>query len=242
MVLGKNAPQIYQYAIALIEESECDVPQPTPFELGKIVERETRKIETLIGKFLFSGYNIWTTQQLDQTYMLDVRNMGRKCKLVIDHESENIVNTDQDSQAMSQIMNVIVKQAMCETGMLQFGHRPRFFDSTSPIDVQELNMQIWSGFKASACRYDNGCALIIDNCARFMSTKSVLDRIHTLYDEIMAEGQSKNELDFFQDSCRREFIGSSVIANYGTKRTYIVKDIRFDQGPTTTFFEMKDGS
>jgi hypothetical protein len=74
---------------------------------------------------------------------------------------------------------------MSETGLLQFGHRPRFFDATQPIDVQELNMQIWSGFKASACMYDNGCSLIIDNCARFMSTKSVLDRIHNLYDEIV---------------------------------------------------------
>ena len=124
MVLGKNAPQIYQYALALIEDAECDAPPPTPFELGKIVDRETRKIETLIGKFLYSGYNIWTTQQLDQTYLLDVRNMGRKCKLSIDHETEFTVNTDQDTQAMSQIMNVIVKQAMGETGMLQFGQPP----------------------------------------------------------------------------------------------------------------------
>jgi hypothetical protein len=87
------------------------------------------------------------------------------------------VNTDQDTQAMAQIINVIVKQAMGETGLLQFGIRPRFFDASAPIDVVELNMQIWSGFKASACKYDNGCSLIIDNCARFMSTKSVLDRI-----------------------------------------------------------------
>jgi hypothetical protein len=62
MQIGKNAPQIYQYAIALIEEAECDAPPPTPFELAKIIDRETRKIETLIGKFLYSGYNIWTTQ------------------------------------------------------------------------------------------------------------------------------------------------------------------------------------
>lgn len=53
---------------------------------------------------------------------------------------------------------------------------------------------------------------------------------------------SSRRLDKFQDACRRELTGSSVIANYGTKRTYIVKDIKFDQGPTSTFFEMKDGS
>ena len=138
----------------------------------------------MIGKFIYSGYNIWTTQRIEQTYLLDVRNMGRKCKLRIDHETEMTVNTDQDTQAMAQIINVIVKQAMGETGLLQFGVRPRFFDASSPVNVQELNMQIWSGFKASACKYDNGCSLIIDNCARFMSTKSVLDRIQAIYDEL----------------------------------------------------------
>jgi hypothetical protein len=211
------------------------------------MDREQRKIETLVGINAYSGYNIWTIQKLDQTYLLDVRNMGRKCQLRIDHESEYTINTSLDTQAMSQIMNVIVKQAMGQTGMLQFGQRPRFFDAKAPIDVNELNMQIWSGFKASACRYENGCSLIIDNCARFMSTKSVLDRIHTLYDDIMESDHVQGldhsrKLDKFQDACRRELIGSSVIANYGIKKTYIVKDVKFDQGPCATFFEMPDGS
>jgi len=92
---------------------------------------------------------------------------------------------------MSQILNVIVKQAMSETGLLQFGNRPKFFDATAPIDVKELNMQIWSGFKASAYKYDSGCALILDNCARFMSTTSVLDRIHAIYDETMEDDRNK---------------------------------------------------
>lgn len=128
--------------------------------------------------------------------------MGRKCKLSIDHETEHTVNTEQDSQAMSQIVNVIVKQAMGETGMLQFGVRPRFFDATCPIDVHELNMQIWSGFKASACKLENGCSLTIDNCSRFMSTKTVLDTIQSIYDDIMDAEQfqhleSSRKLDKF---------------------------------------------
>lgn len=107
----------------------------------------------------------------------------------IDREGEYVVNTQdihsedrRDAQAMGQIVNVIVKQAMSETGLLQFGHRPRFFDASKPIHVRELSMDIWGGFKASAYKYDSGCALIIDNCCRFMSTKSVLDRVSEIYD------------------------------------------------------------
>jgi hypothetical protein len=54
--------------------------------------------------------------------------MGQKVTLKIDLEGEHIVNTSdienpnrQDCQAMSQVLNVIVKQAMSETGLLQFG-------------------------------------------------------------------------------------------------------------------------
>lgn len=89
---------------------------------------------------------------------------------------------------MGQILNVIVKQAMSETGLLQFGHRLRFFDSTDAILIPEMNMQIWGGFKASAYKYQSGCALILDNCSRFLSTETILDSIHKLYDKIMDEG------------------------------------------------------
>jgi len=54
-------------------------------------------------------------------------------------------------------------------------------------------MQIWKGFKASAYRYDSGCALILDNCARFMSTTSVLDRVQQIYDEIVGDGHGGDQ-------------------------------------------------
>lgn len=45
----------------------------------------------------------------------------------------------------------------------------------------------------------------------------------------------------FQEACKLELVGKSIIANYGTKRTYIIDDIRFDQGPCATFFELGNG-
>ena len=87
---------------------------------------------------------------------------------------------------MSQILNIIVKQAMSETGMIQFGNRPKFFDDKTAINVETLNMQIWPGFKTSAYKYTSGCALIVDNCSRFMSTKTVLTCIQEVYDEVEA--------------------------------------------------------
>ena len=69
---------------------------------------------------------------------------------------------------------------MGETGLIQFGHRPRFFDASKPIEIPGMDMQIWNGFKAVAYKYEAGCSIVIDSCARFMSTKSVLSRIHEI--------------------------------------------------------------
>lgn len=146
----------------------------------------------MIGKFLYSeGFNIWTTQQLTETYYLNAKLMGRDVKLVIDHTGEYIVNTSDidkpqraDCQAMSQILNVILKEAMKQTGLMQIGNRPKFFNTSAPTELPDMNMQIWSGFKACAYKYASGCALVIDNCSRFMTLETILDQINKIYDEV----------------------------------------------------------
>lgn len=129
---------------------------------------------------------------------------------------------------------------MAQTGLVQFGHRPRFFDASSPMIVPELNMQIWSGFKAIAYKYESGCNIVIDSCFRFMSTKTVLDRINDIRQELEDKFGSVS-VDEFQEEVRKQLNGESVIANYANKRTYKVIDVSFQHGPCNTFFEMRDG-
>lgn len=104
-----------------------------------------------------------------------------------------------------------------------------------------MKIQIWKGFKFSAYKYSDQCALILDDCCRFMSTETALDRIDAIYDELERSG-TPNFLEKFQDACRQEFIGQTVIANYGNKRMYVVVDIRFEHGPCQETFELKDGT
>lgn len=90
--------------------------------------------------------------------------------------------------------------------------------------------------------------LIIDNCCRFMSTKTVLSKMNEIFDETehyyFENGieDQQGMISDFQDKCKREFLNTSVIANYGLKKTYVIKDVCFDMGPCQTFFQMKDGS
>jgi hypothetical protein len=115
MKIGNNAPQIYQYPLNLFQgldaEEQEDMAsnyQFTPLEVGKVVERERQRIELLIGKFIYSGFNIWTTQPLDQSFLFQSKLMGNKVTLKIDFEGEYTVNTSDienpnrdDCQAMN---------------------------------------------------------------------------------------------------------------------------------------------
>lgn len=146
---------------------------------------------------------------------------------------------------MSQILNVILKEAMKLTGLVQIGNRPKFFDTSTPIELHDMNMQIWSGFKACAYKYASGCALVIDNCSRFMTLETVLDQINNIYDETqdrfnvgeMNEEQRRE----FQKVSRQRIVNQSVITNFGNRRNYTVRDIQFETGPCSEFFELKNG-
>jgi len=66
--IGKNCPVFFQYPIKINEEGENadqdDVHKYTIDEMTRAVDSCQKKIELLVGKYIHSGYNIWTTQQL----------------------------------------------------------------------------------------------------------------------------------------------------------------------------------
>lgn len=139
---------------------------------------------------MHSGFNIWTLQSMKNMEFnpsFKTKHLGREITLRVDPEREYVVNTSDmnnpnraDGQAISQIINVVIKNAMGEAGLIQYGQRSRFFDASRPLDIHSLGMQIWPGFKTSAYKYQDGCALIVDNCSRFMSTRSVLESMMDL--------------------------------------------------------------
>jgi aubergine len=212
----------------------------------------------IVGTHFHSGMNIWTTQKLEDSIAIDVTMLGKPYMLRVSAEGELpiapltdgvAVRGRQDCQAYSQILNIIMNQAMQSVdGMVAFGRRPRFFDHTRPVDVKELNMQIWKGFKCSAYMYENDCVFILDSCSRFLSTRSTLDDIDAIYDTFAdradrnGRGMSDDDKTRFHEAVKRELIGKSIVACYGKRQTFRVADIDFESGPCSTFFNMQDGT
>lgn len=103
-----------------------------------------------------------------------------------------------------------------------------------------MKIQIWKGFKFSAYKYSDQCNLLLDNCSRFMSTETVLDRINQIKKDVDSQGDCDSHKKY-KEACCKEFIGSSVIGNYGNKNLFVVKDIDFDQTPNKSTFKLYNG-
>lgn len=73
------------------------------------------------------------------------------------------------------IINVIIKEAFRETDLKQIGKSPRFFDIKSPIDLSDLGLKMWPGFKASAQQTKVGLTLTIDSIFKFVATRTCLE-------------------------------------------------------------------
>ena len=86
---------------------------------------------------------------------------------------------------------------------------------------------MWPGFRASAFNYQSGLTLVIDNVNKFMSTTTCLFRMT----EILKMGGRDPYAQI-----NKEFKEQSVIANWGNKKAYIVRDIVFDKNPVNFFF------
>jgi hypothetical protein len=141
----------------------------------------------------------------------------------------------EDHSVVHTLINIILKESFRQTNLRQIGKVPRFFDTSKSISIEGTDLQCWPGFRASAFNYEMGMAVVIDNVNKFMSTTSCLERINQIFQDQDLRGEP-------EEMVRREFKGSSVIANWGLKKAYIVSDILFKETPFTKSFEDSEGN
>ena len=130
------------------------------------------------------------------------------------------------------IFNVIFKNAFRATHLKQIGRDPKFFDCDRPIindDLNAMRLQVLRGYKASVFMSELGITVAFDTLFRFMSTITCLEKIR----ELERRAPSK---DKFKEMIDKEVVGSSIIADWGNKRTYIIDGIDFTTNPVKCKF------
>lgn len=131
------------------------------------------------------------------------------------------------------IFNIIFKTAFRQTHLRQIGRDPKFFDYERPVTDDKLTamrLQVLKGYKASVFMSETGITVAVDTLFRFMSTISCLDKIRELKKQAGSNDAKYKQL------VTDQVIGSSVIADWGNKRTYQIADIDFDANPVNKKF------
>jgi len=92
-----------------------------------------------------------------------------------------------------------------------------------------MNLEVLHGFRASVQMTESGLTVAIDSLFRFLSTVSCLDKINELKRQAPSEAK-------FKALVEEQVVGSSVVADWGNKRTYIVNGIDFTSNPVSKTF------
>jgi hypothetical protein len=203
----------------------------------RIVKFKAATMEKCFGLYVVSGKSIYLLSDLSESVSIDVTFRGANYTILIDSKdvqhiqlSTSFVN-DQNSVHQS-LINIIIKRAFRDTNLKQIGKTPKFFDVNNFIDMPAQKMKIFQGFKASAQSNEFGCTFVIDSIFKFQSTQSCGERM----EEIRRESRDNDE---FMRRCRDEFVGNSIIADWGNQRQYIVEDINFELTPSSYKFDCR---
>jgi len=222
-----NPVTLYMYSWAIQPDSFMEMDKARA-----LFKYKNRMLEAALGAYMLSGPALWCTTPLEENFVLDFKFRDQDYTIIIDvsNPREFIMKNDASIREMPQLanmlINVIIKQTFRETHLRQIGKRPHFFDTQNTRTLEDVDLRVWSGFKATAALAELGLTLSVDSILKFMTTKTVLDRIRELQEE------SHNKGHFLQ-LVQSEFLGKTVVADWGTNRQYIVHEIDFTQNPTS---------
>ena len=226
---------VYQYDLTVLPDHMSD-----SYIMQGVFKACKKKVDAILGLYIQSGRNVFTTTSLDETVTMNVKFRDIEYTIIIDATSKKYISGKHITQAKMEdhaivhtLLNIIVKQAFRETNLRQIGKQPRFFDMSKAIDVEGSGLQACPGFRAAAYNYTSGLTIVIDSINKFISNKSCLSRMQ----EICAQHDIRDK----EGRIRYEFQGKTVIGNYGYKKTYYVEEIDFKKTPVTTRFQTADG-
>ncbi|XP_060643492.2 piwi-like protein 2 [Anolis sagrei] len=208
---------VYQYHVTFRPEVECKT-----MRLGMLKEHKSVTGDVTA----FDGYILYLPLRLPP-------NEGLKCQRRTDG-SEVTINIqmtkilEPSSDLCIPFYNVVFRRVMRILDMKLIGRN--FFDPTSTSVLQQYRLQIWPGYAASIRRTDGGLFLLADVVHKVVRNDSVLDFMHSVYQQ----SQGK-----FQDECTKQLIGDIVLTRYNNK-TYRIDDIDWNKTPKDSF-TMSDG-
>jgi len=133
---------VYIYDVAITPEIINDA-----FLIHSIFKMCKKKLEMMLGIYVISGRNIFTTCDINESFQMKVEYKGCEYQIIIDAASKHFFNGKklsalkmEDHSVAHTLINIIIKEAFRQTNLRQIGKVPRFFDISKAIDIQGTDL------------------------------------------------------------------------------------------------------
>ncbi|KAM4675853.1 piwi-like protein 2 [Discoglossus pictus] len=203
---------VYQYHVTFVPNVEC---RGMRFGMMKDHRSVTGEVTAFDGSILYLPIKLALTVELESVRRTD----GEKIKITI--QMTKILEPSSD--LCISFYNVVIRRVMRILDMKLVGRN--FFDPSSATVLQQYRLQVWPGYVANIRRTDGGLFLLADITHKIIRNDSVLDIMHTLYQQ---------NQESFQDEVTKQLVGNIVITRYNN-RTYRIDDIEWNKTPKDTF-------
>ncbi|OMJ81439.1 hypothetical protein SteCoe_18117 [Stentor coeruleus] len=191
-----------------------------------LIRNAKRQIHTFIGEHFFYDILISKTKNEEPFIITSTGRDSTEYKLTI-HYTNTI---EQGSDQFNWYLNILIKIQQKALGLKQLTNKPAFYNSDQAVELPQIGLNIWNGYKATINRINTTMTMCLDICSKIINTKNVLDAI----------GEIQERNTEFRRKKITDFLCNQVVMTSYNKHFYRVQRIDFDLNPNSAF-ETKNG-
>lgn len=188
----------------------------------QVISTSRKQLTEVIGGHVLSGGNLFAVGGNSDGCVVSCGEFTLRLQLV----RTVPVGMEQEQPVVQLVLNVLLKRAMRELGLVQLTTLPRFYKS-DPVSIPSFGLQVWRGYSAELIRRDNSFYVNIDFSSKITHTKSLLD--------VFTEIRDNSRDTEWEAALRYQMKDRIVITNYGNRKCYRITDICMDKTPLDTF-------
>ena len=197
-----------------------------------IVDSLEKQLKEAIGRFILSGWVLFSNKKASSnaTFLTSIKDKNEtteyslSLKLSTETSLDNLNSEKTNKQRILQFFNILIKKWMRQMKMVELDRNSKFYLPSEEEYVEGFPLKVWTGFKTAIDLYAGGPMLLIDFTSRVIRTMSVLEII----EDLKKKGYSNEDV-------KEWIVGTSVLADYGNYRKYVIDDIDFKKNAETTF-------
>jgi len=128
----------------------------------------------------------------------------------------------------------LIKAFLMKLGYIEIGKSKKYYNHQVQEALPSAGVCLYQGYGTAFTLLENGLYLKIDSSTRVVQNTACINRVNDLYN--MHKNLEKDEK---RAKIKAEFIGQTVMANYGNHRYWRIEDVKFDLD-TDQFIVNKD--